>query len=71
MPKREVFDYEALREPLSETGTLNFYVPKHVQQRERYGCAVLDARGYFPLLFRSQTMRLPKLSFVRVPAGKT
>ena len=60
----KLFNYEALREPLNAPVTLTFYVPRHVQERERYGCAALDARGYSPVFFHSQTMRLPALSFV-------
>ena len=41
-----IFDYEALNEPLPSSEVLTFYLPKQVQQRERYDCAAFDARGY-------------------------
>ncbi len=60
----ELFDSDALPEPLGDRVTLTFYLPMHVHQRERYECAALDARGYWPEFFRSQTIRLPELRFV-------
>jgi len=57
------FNYQALKEPLPSSVTLTFYLPKHVEQRERYDCAALDARGYSPVFLRGQTMRLPALRF--------
>lgn len=67
----KLFDYDNFKEPLNDTVTLTFYLPRHVQQREQYGCAALDARGYSVVFFRSHTLRLPKLSFVRFRETKT
>lgn len=50
-------------EPLNQGVKVIFYVPKHVQERERYECAALDARGYSPVFLRSQVLRLPTLKF--------
>lgn len=62
-----IFEYEALRDPLPSSTKLTFYLPKQVQQRERYDCAAFDARGYSPVFLRSETMHLPELSFVEEP----
>src|SRR4029453_6361145 len=52
----DLFTYQNIPEPVNQGVTLIFYVPKHVQERERYGCAALDARGYSPVFLRSQTL---------------
>ena len=62
------FDPSDLEEQPTRPVTLTFYVPKHVQQREQYGCATLDARGYSPVLLTSQKMRLPAIRFGRTRA---
>lgn len=60
----DLFTYLNIAEPVNQGVTLTFYIPKHVQERERYACAVLDARGYSPVFLRSQVVRLPTLRFV-------
>jgi len=60
------FNYETLKEPLPSDVKLTFYLPKQVEERGRYDCAALDARGYSPIFLRGQTMRLPALRFVKV-----
>lgn len=62
-----IFDYEALKDPLPSSVKLTFYLPKQLYDRERYSCAVFDARGYSPIFLRSEVMPLPRLSFAGEP----
>jgi hypothetical protein len=59
----KLFNYQDLNETPARPITLTFYLPKDVQQRERYGCAAFDARGYSPVFLHGQTVRLPQLRF--------
>ena len=60
----KLFDYQELEKSPAKPVTLTFYVPKHVQRRERYGCAAFDARGYSPVFLHGRAVRLPELRFV-------
>lgn len=55
----KLFRYQDLRP--AKPAKLTFYVPKAVQQRERYACAAFDARGYSPVFLHGRTVRLPQL----------
>ncbi|WP_226698885.1 hypothetical protein [Qipengyuania gaetbuli] len=50
-------------ENVGEPVTLTFFVPQHVIEREKFECAALDAAGYWPVSMRSETVRLPVLTF--------
>lgn len=63
------FDYRALRDPLPSAIKLTVYLPRDVEERGRYDCASLDARGYSPVALRGQEMRLPTLRYARVRTG--
>jgi hypothetical protein len=54
-----LFQYQDLPEKPRRPVTLTFYVPTHVQRRENFDCATFDARGYSPVILRSERLRLP------------
>lgn len=54
----KLFDYEDLKEPLSSSVRLTFYVPQEPERQQATSCATLDARGYSPVFLRSHTFRL-------------
>ena len=48
--------------------TLTFFLPEQVQDRGRFDCAALDARGMVSLIYlRSQVLRLPSNLQFRTP----
>jgi hypothetical protein len=53
--------YEDLKEPLSPSTRLTFYVPQEPNRQEANVCAALDARGNSPVFLRGQTVRLRRL----------
>jgi hypothetical protein len=57
----KLFRYQDL-EP-AKPAKLTFYVPKAVQQREGYGCAAFDAKGYSPFFLHGRAVRLPQPRF--------
>lgn len=65
------FTTNSLDEQPAQPITLIFYVPKDVQQRERFGCAILDARGYAPVFLNSQMLRLPPMRFESLRAEQS
>lgn len=58
----ELLEYRMLENDGGKPVTLTFLVPKHVLEREKFECAVLEGAGYSPASMRSQTLKLPALT---------
>jgi hypothetical protein len=58
----DFFDPDNLPPSGSDPVRLTFHVPRHVLEAGKYGCAMLDARGFTLFFYKSDVLPLPPIT---------